>query len=268
MNKKICTKCKKELLANTEYFSKAQRGKLGLSAVCKDCIKIYTKSRSEQKRLYDKIRYKKNIEEIKKYNKEHYKKNREIILLKVKNYRANNIDKVKKCKEKWRRKKGILSRKKLSKEELSKRKKEYLRNYYLKNIGKHKEYAKSHKNKRNINRNIRYKNDINYKIEQLLRSRIHKVLKLNSKSEKTREFIGCSIPELKIYLKKQFKVGMNWENFGQYGWHIDHIKPCSLFDLSKSKQQKLCFHYKNLQPLWWYENIKKSNNFEKKSDGV
>ena len=54
---------------------------------------------------------------------------------------------------------------------------------------------------------------------------------------------------------------MTWENHGQYGWHVDHIKPCALFDLTKIEEQKKCFHYTNLQPLWWRDNIKKSHHY-------
>ena len=52
---------------------------------------------------------------------------------------------------------------------------------------------------------------------------------------------------------------MTWQNHTVTGWHIDHIMPCSNFDLSKPEQQKECFHYTNLQPLWYDENIRKSN---------
>ena len=52
---------------------------------------------------------------------------------------------------------------------------------------------------------------------------------------------------------------MNWKNQGRYGWHIDHIKPCSKFDLSDPDQQKKCFNYKNLQPLWKMENVLKDD---------
>lgn len=54
---------------------------------------------------------------------------------------------------------------------------------------------------------------------------------------------------------------MSWENYGE--WHIDHIKPCSSFDLSDPKQQKECFNYTNLQPLWAIDNLKKSYKYEK-----
>jgi hypothetical protein len=47
---------------------------------------------------------------------------------------------------------------------------------------------------------------------------------------------------------------MNWDNYGFYGWHIDHIRPCASFDLSKPSEQRKCFNYTNLQPLWATEN--------------
>lgn len=75
---------------------------------------------------------------------------------------------------------------------------------------------------------------------------------------KSRELIGCSPGELKQYLEKQFKPGMSWVNYKLYGWEVDHIIPCSSFDLTSVEEQKKCFHYTNLQPLWMRENRQKS----------
>lgn len=86
-------------------------------------------------------------------------------------------------------------------------------------------------------------------------------LNRNTKSGNTLKLIGCSFLELKIYLESQFKEGMTWNNHNLKGWHIDHIKPISLYDLSKEEEQKECFHYTNLQPLWAIDNIKKSNKY-------
>lgn len=48
---------------------------------------------------------------------------------------------------------------------------------------------------------------------------------------------------------------MSWDNYGER--HVDHIKPCAKFDLSKPDEQRACFHYTNLQPLWAKDNIAK-----------
>ena len=54
----------------------------------------------------------------------------------------------------------------------------------------------------------------------------------------------CKICEIKI--SQGSKLGQ-----------IDHIIPCKTFDMSDPEQQRKCFHYTNLQPLWQYENLSK-----------
>jgi len=104
--------------------------------------------------------------------------------------------------------------------------------------------------------------DIKNKITHNLRCRINVALKRKTKSKKTMELIGTSIENLWIHLEKSFKPGMTRENYGK--WHIDHIRPCSSFDLSKPEEQSICFHYSNLSPLWAEENLKKGSklNYE------
>ncbi len=96
-----------------------------------------------------------------------------------------------------------------------------------------------------------------FRMKENLRRRLRHALKNNSKSSHTFELIGCNINELKLHLEKQFKTGMSWDNRGQ--WHIDHIRPCASFDLSKPEEQAKCFHFSNLQPLWATDNLKKSD---------
>jgi hypothetical protein len=57
-------------------------------------------------------------------------------------------------------------------------------------------------------------------------------LKNNSKRGSAVKDLGCSIEELKIYLESKFLPGMSWDNWSPDGWHIDHIKPLSKFDLT------------------------------------
>lgn len=50
---------------------------------------------------------------------------------------------------------------------------------------------------------------------------------------------------------------MTLKNRASDGWHIDHIKPCSQFDLTKPEEFAKCYHYSNTQPLWWKDNLTK-----------
>jgi len=108
-----------------------------------------------------------------------------------------------------------------------------------------------------------YLKNTQVKIGSNLRSRIWRVIKrLNPEGNKYFKFYeltGCTIDYLVFHLESQFKDGMSWDNYGLFGWHIDHIKPCSYFDLNDPSEQKKCFNYTNLQPLWARENISKSN---------
>ena len=50
------------------------------------------------------------------------------------------------------------------------------------------------------------------------------------------------------------------ENHGN--WHIDHRIPCCSFDLTTEEEQKKCFHYTNLQPLWDKDNLSKGGKYD------
>ena len=147
------------------------------------------------------------------------------------------------------------------KEKISKQRKKL----YLKNIEKIKKQQKKsylrHRKKR-IAHNVVYRRertrrDPYFRLVMNLRRRIRHALKGENKSAKSRELIGCTIEELWKQLEKNFKPGMTKENYGHLTWHVDHIIPCSSFDLSDPEQQKKCFHYTNLQPLWASDNLSK-----------
>jgi hypothetical protein len=140
--------------------------------------------------------------------------------------------------------------------------KEYKSQYYLRYKDRQKELQKQNKNRINSRKRIRSKElakiNPNYKIKRNLRHRFWSAVSRDSKKTSVINLIGCTIDELKIYLSQKFTDGMNWENYGE--WHIDHIIPCASFDLTEIEQQKQCFHYTNLQPLWCIDNILKSDN--------
>ena len=104
-----------------------------------------------------------------------------------------------------------------------------------------------------------YKNNPEFRIAKLLRTRLRNtLLKCKAvKSSRTLSLLGCTLLAFKQHIESQFKDGMSWDNCSE--WHLDHILPCSSFDLTIPEQQQKCFHYTNIQPLWAADNLSKSN---------
>lgn len=126
-------------------------------------------------------------------------------------------------------------------------------------IEKQIQYKKSKKGKKIISRYeyLKRRSDPCYRIATILRSRLNKLIRDGVKVGSAVKDLGCSIENLKEYLESKFKPGMSWNNYGIKGWHIDHIKPLSSFDLTNRDEFLQACHYTNLQPLWWYENLAK-----------
>lgn len=110
----------------------------------------------------------------------------------------------------------------------------------------------------------KYHNDLPFRITHILRSRVRKVVKRGDRySEHTLNWLGCTPLELIAHLETLWTDGMTWSNYGcQPGqWSFDHIRPCASFDLLKQSQREACFHYRNLQPMWHIDNIRKSDTW-------
>lgn len=173
----------------------------------------------------------------KQYKKGWYIRNKRKLIDKQKLYYINNKSKILKYQKEYR--KNNKQTIKLYKYNYSKSNRKSINNY-----------------KKLYNKN-KYNKDFRFKVLNNLRGRIINALKNNYKSLSTMFLVGCEIDYLMYYLQSIFKKGMNWDNYGK--WHIDHIEPCSKFNLSKKSEQLKCFHYSNLQPLWAKENLKKAN---------
>jgi hypothetical protein len=205
----------------------------------KEYQKNYREKNKERLKEKNKKYYIKNKDKILNRTNENYKNKKDNILKKRSEYRKNNSDKIKITQKKYREK---------NKEEIKKKKKLY----YEKN--KNRIIKKTTKYKNN-----KIKNNYNFKLRCLISHRIKQALKGNIKYSKSSELLGCSLEDAVKHLESQFKEGMTWGNHGVKGWHIDHIKPCASFNLSDPEEQKKCFHYTNLQPLWWHENLSKGD---------
>lgn len=269
----------------------------------KEYQKEYRKKNATKNKAYQKVYQSLNAEKIKKQRDLYRKENKEKIKNnRIKNKEKEKIYN-KNYREKQKAKKGECSlkskistfdRKKYEKQyqiENAQKLKEYQREYriinkeklkkskredYLKNKKRyqdyHKIYRKEKKEQLKINKREYVKNrrneDILFKIIGNLRSRLRDVMKYKNtkKCKKTLELTGCTLEFLCNYLELKFTEGMSWNNYGKFGWHIDHIIPCSSFDMTDPEEQKKCFHYTNLQPLWWMDNLKKSNKIINKAD--
>lgn len=127
----------------------------------------------------------------------------------------------------------------------------YQNKYFIKNKEKVLEYKRKYLTHR-------YNTDPEFKLRTLFRSRFYSIVRNKHKIHSVIKMLGCTISECRKYLESKFIQGMSWENHGTL-WEIDHILPCSNFDLTQYSEQCKCFHYTNLQPLLKNENRIKSN---------
>jgi hypothetical protein len=106
----------------------------------------------------------------------------------------------------------------------------------------------------------RYRENENIRLYSNLKRRTILALKgIPSVGNSIFDLWGCDLSFMKKHLSSQFTEGMNWGNHSLKGWHIDHILPIDSFDMRDIEQQKKCFHWTNLPPLWAEDNLRKSN---------
>lgn len=245
MQLKTCSICKNN--KNINEFHKRKRAADGLTSACKDC-----RSSTEAKYRAQ------NGQKISEQKKNYYRQNKESVLTQKQEYSKKNRDSIKAKQREWysanrdsynaRRRQQYHSNPKVKAKTLASNKR-----YYLNNAEKIKNQSKE-RQKLRLN-----SNDINFKLQKNLRSRLCNAIKRNYKTGSAIRDLGCSISQLKTHLEAQFQPGMTWDNWNRKGWHIDHIRPLSSFNLEDPEQLKLACHYTNLQPLWAEDNLNKSN---------
>jgi hypothetical protein len=296
METKVCKRCQNELPI-TEFYFRKESGKY--RDACKKCKSVVTKEEkkqiaelgikkcktcgidkpvseyilagggkwlqpyckpcdAERKRLHRE----KNLERIRQKSKERYEKTKKLVPLEQKI--INRKEAARKMSEYHKR-----TRIPMSEEEKKRRKRENGIKYRLKHKDSLKERKKKYTRTEEAKRRIREKiaeqmKDVGFRVKKNLRGRVYVALKRGCKSLKTMELLGCTIDEFKVYFESKFTEGMSWEKYMEGGIHIDHIVPCIAFDLTKEEEQRKCFHYTNLQPLWALDNLRKgvSLNFK------
>lgn len=240
MTDKKCIKCNETKILKRFDFRK-DTGKY--RNVCHDCKNTQTRKRrnfnKEQTNAKNREYRVKNTDKVRAYVRKSYNKNKHKYKERLKKWRKDN--------------------------------KEYMAKYYqvykITNADKIQEYENSLKRKQQrkkymyIYEKERLSNDSLYRLQKNLRARLRSALHNNYKTGSAVRDLGCSISEFKAHLESQFQSGMTWNNYGRDGWHIDHIRPLTSFDLTDSKQIKQACHYTNLQPLWAEENLSKGASF-------
>jgi hypothetical protein len=225
-----CRGCEKELPDN-------QGGRVWCS---KPCQLRWRYKNEVEKRQTDPELHRIHLEKQRKYYRLHQKERRAT----AKRYRENNAEQIKA---------------------------ERLRHYHkVKDTPEHKKsMAKrakkwSQKNREKIrdNWNLRMKTDVEFALRNKTRTRISNAIRYHvkglRKSKGTVELLGCSLSFFKKHLEGQFTKDMSWNQFIKGNIHLDHIKSCWSFDLTQVKEQKKCFNYRNVQPLWAYDNLAKN----------
>lgn len=119
-----------------------------------------------------------------------------------------------------------------------------------------------YKDVRNAYRRAKKASDPAWAMADRLRKRIGRAIRdyaPGMKLRQTGDYLGCTMDEFMLHIESQFVDGMSWNN--RHLWHLDHIKPCAKFNLMDPEDQRKCFHYTNLKPLWAKDNIAKLDRY-------
>lgn len=146
-----------------------------------------------------------------------------------------------------------INRKRRQDPTLVEKDRERRRDYQARNRAKLSAYATRRRNE-----------NPNAKIASRFMSRVNDAMKCANVGQRARtaELLGCSIPDFRAHLERQFTDGMNWDRFLDAEIEIDHIIPLASFDLTDTAQQKMAFNFRNCRPLWEPDNRAKSDRIQ------
>ncbi|NZD50515.1 HNH endonuclease signature motif containing protein [Rhizobium leguminosarum] len=243
---KVCTKCGEWKLLAGYYGDKY--GKFGKKSICIECgrepLRAWKAANPDKVAASSKRSAIKNSEKIMDRGKDYYERNKETILTKASEYRAANTEKVKGSKRKYyeNNRDAII---------------EASLKWAAENPDKVRQTVQRSNQRRRKSFKIRLEESVSTYMRRGL-------LGISVGNKRTFEVLGYSSEQLKHHLEKQFVEGMCWSNWGIRGWHIDHIIPLSAFNYEKPDDAdfKIAWALKNLRPLWFDENIRKSDKLD------
>lgn len=196
-------------------------------------------------------------------NRKWYKLNREKRLLSIRAWNKKNKDKLSQMSMQWAKdnpeRSKEINKRSAEKRKLEGKKPKPLTDDQKKRKSEQKKiYRKANREKINKDEYNRYRNDISFRLRRVLRARLRDALKSGAKHSSAVESLGCTLAEFKVYLEGLWDVGMSWDNYGRKGgWQIDHKLLLCSFYLEDKEQYLIACNYRNTQPLWESENVKK-----------
>jgi hypothetical protein len=233
--------CQEEKILEDFTFDKGNK-KDGRRASCKECCRKknaeYIKANPDKKLESDKKSYEKLKEKKLAQKKEYYLLKKEEILLKRKEYHSNNKEKILENNRKYRE---------ANLEELRYKNKMY-----------HRNKAAELSAKRKIRVNSTPLRQFKERIRLLTKGAFYRLKQ--DKRFNTHSILGADWHTVKEHFISQFKDEMTWEAFIAGEIHVDHIKP--LASATTEEELVALCHYKNLQPLWALDNLKKGATFD------
>lgn len=121
-----------------------------------------------------------------------------------------------------------------------------------------------YREKQNAYKRANYKNNPIERLTSNYRLYLRNYIFKGIISKKIDKIVGLSQEQMKDWLEFNFKTGMSWDNYGTV-WNLDHVIPCSSYDLEDEYELNECFSWKNTLPVYCKENLEK---FDKVEDGA
>ena len=108
-------------------------------------------------------------------------------------------------------------------------------------------------------RRIRRENDFGFFVTTDLRAKLSNfIISEGATNEILENIIGCDYTALDKWFSYLFDEEMTFENYCEY-WTVDHVYPCSEYDLTIGEDMHECFNWRNLRPMIKLKNSKKVN---------